>query len=268
LLAGAALYALTLALFALAARYRLPIVVLLIPLAGVNLAAWLEALFVERTRLARQVIDARGIAVACVCVLCNVENRYTAGFAASATERSLLLSQAYAAQGQSEPALAHARTATALSPLDPDAQVQLGRLLLNAGHAQDAALHFYRAGISLPESEVPWTLHGQAMFSLQRYGDAIYNFREALVRNPFHEESLRALSLTYLRVGDLAHATQALRRYLEAGYRDDAALRKLTKLWVDQDQTAQATAFLHSIQARHPGWTTPNGLIQQLHGTQ
>ena len=246
------LYAFVLAWFIVGARYRLSIVLLLIPLAATCVAWGIRRVAPGSAPVRAPNAAAGGAVLLCTLVLCNASHAYSNAFAATTAELLLVEGQAHAALNDTDQALRVSKEATERAPHDPDAHLQLGQLLLTVGRAAEAADHFRRAGVLVPESEAPWILHGHAMMAMGRYNDAIYNFREALKRNAFQAAALRDLGKSYALAGERSSAIDNLRRYLNAGHRDDEASYMLAQLLLDEGKTADALPILLDLQSRHP----------------
>lgn len=185
MLLGALGYALALALFLPAARYRLPVVVLLIPLAAIAVVAWRKSPGAPRLT--------HTLALLASVVLLNAGNAYGASFAATPAERLRLLAESHAQRGERDRALELSRLAAQRFPDDPDAQLDHGRHLLAAGEAHEAAACFSKAAELVPDSEGPHVLHGYAMLALGDPAAALRDARTALARNPHHPEARELL---------------------------------------------------------------------------
>jgi tetratricopeptide (TPR) repeat protein len=238
-LGGCLLYLGAVSLFLVAARYRLPVVLLLIPLA----AAAMSAAMAEPGLYAGR----RGALFTGMVVLLSLPVRHSSSWVPSQADRLRLLAEAHVARGEPETALEQLQRALELAPSDAAVRMQLGDLLLWQGDPAAAARQFYRAGELVPESEAPWVSHGHAMVALRRFPDAIYNYRQALRRNGFQREALRDLSLTYLRVGDSDRAVETFARFQAAGYRDEALSYQLARFLVERGKGGQAATILRDL---------------------
>lgn len=98
----------------------------------------------------------------------------------------------YRRTGQSDKALALAIEQKRLHPNDPDALATIGRLLLAAGHAKEAAAAFGDRTILLPNSHAAFLELGNAQLAAKDPGGASASLRKALRLKPNFPEA-RAL---------------------------------------------------------------------------
>ena len=166
------------------------------------------------------------------------------------------------AQGNMTVALSAFEAAVAAFPGDPDAENNLGQLLVRIGRAKDALLHLQRAVDAAPDKwsyrfnlararsmDEDWagavadyraasqmfpddhaTLYnlGRALQKLGEHGDAIPALERAVTLQPDEPATLLTLASSYEKVSRLPDAIQAYREFLarDPQSRDAAAIRQ------------------------------------------
>ena len=212
-------YALLLALFFVSSRYRLPLVLLLLPLAT-DQALCLGS---ERGQM-------RSIALALTAmVLLNLPNRFTARFAASPAERGVLEATAWANQGEHE--RARLLTADLVRRFPDDANVLMLRAtqLVDDGRCVDAESLLTRAVALAPRTATPRVLLASCYETLGQLSAAERALANALALHPYHPLALRNASLLMQREHRPQEAKALARRFLASGY-EDPTLRRLARL--------------------------------------
>jgi Flp pilus assembly protein TadD/4-amino-4-deoxy-L-arabinose transferase-like glycosyltransferase len=178
--AAVAVYTASLVVFYVVARYRLPLVPLLAPFAGVALvelpAQWRRGPASERLR--------SGLILAGAALFVNwpLLGDLSGGRLRALTH--LNYAQAFAAQGRSDEASAQYRRALALDPANAHAHTNLGVLAAERGDRAAALLHFQAAAESAPgvarnQSNLGFELQAQG-----RIPEAIASFERAVALQP------------------------------------------------------------------------------------
>jgi uncharacterized Fe-S cluster-containing radical SAM superfamily protein len=188
LFAGAAFYLVAVAMFVPAGRYRVPVVLLLLPLAAIAGASLVRVR--GRFTVSKRVAGFAALAL----VACNLPNAFSATFASTPVEQLLSVSQAHLERGEVGDALRLAASAVEGAPRDVDARIALGKALMGNEHLNEAAEEFAVAARLAPHWEAPWILGGHAMLRLNQLDRAAYDFEQALARNPYHPVALRDLA--------------------------------------------------------------------------
>lgn len=241
-------YGLAIALFFVSARYRLPVVLLLMPLAAATLAwPWPRRVHVHGGWIAP------ALAVLAVALICNFPLASTRRFDAGASERALIMSQSLERLGRSREAARFAVRALALAPDDLDALSHEGELALAHGDARRASERFGRMSELEPEYTAPWVLLAHAHIAQQDYPQAARALERALSTNAYHREALRDRAGVFMASGDAPRAIEAFERYLEVGYLDDAAEFDLGRLLMQEHRAADAHRVFSRLVARRPG---------------
>lgn len=208
---AAAAYTFALAVYFVAARYRLPLIVLALPLA-VDEAIHLAGARPRVPELA---------ALAALFVAINLPNAFTRSFEATETERALLLAQSWRNQGDPARAAAIGRALAASDPADANVHLLHAESLIADRRCAEAVTSLGRVTELAPRASTPWVLLGSCHAELGRWGDAERAFATALSLHPFHPVALKRMGLLYARHGRLAEARALLVRFEQAGYRDE-----------------------------------------------
>jgi tetratricopeptide (TPR) repeat protein len=204
-------YALILALFFVSSRYRLPMVLLLLPLAAEE-AVWLVRSVKRSPRLL--------VAPAVLLVALNLPSAFTKTFAADAAERGTLTATAWKNQGKRE----HARTLAAelvqRFPDDPNVLMLRADLLVSAGRCREAEPLLKKTIELAPRTATPRIVLAECYEDLGNLPAAEHELAGALALHPFHPLALRDASLLFLRQHRRIEARALAGRFLAAGYRD------------------------------------------------
>ena len=219
--ASVLLHALGVALFFAAGRYRLPLLIWLLPLAADQLVwSW-------RTP------HARGRALATTALLAlplNLPNAFTASFAAGPAELGILEAHAFRNQGQSARAEAIATKLVARFPDDANVRVLQSELLLARGRCDLALPQLKRAIELAPRASTPRVMLGSCHDELGDFAAAERAFAGALSVHPFHALALSRAGLLYARHGRPVEARALLNRFVASGYSDDEVTAWLERL--------------------------------------
>jgi tetratricopeptide (TPR) repeat protein len=221
----ALLYALGVALFFVAGRYRLPLVLLLIPFAAdQSLHAW------HHWRERRSVQAVPLLALASCAALLNWPNAFTAGFRADAAERGILAAQAMRNQGQRARAEPISARLVERFPDDSNVRVLRAELLIDAGDCAQAVPQLQRAIELAPRAATPRVMLGTCHDDLGDPVAAERAFAGALSLHPYHPLALRRAGELYARHGRRVEARALLERFERSGYRDPNVAGLLERL--------------------------------------
>jgi len=208
---GLASYALVLALFFVSSRYRLPMVLWLLPLASEQ-ALWL----VRSARLNPLVL----VAPAALLALLNLPNAFTKTFAADAAERGTLEATAWKNQGRFDRAEALAAELVQRFPADANVAMLQAELLVSAGRCRDAEPLLKKTLELAPRTATPRVMLADCYAALGREREAEQQLVSALALHPYHPLALRDISLLFVRQHRGVEARALVGRFLAAGYRD------------------------------------------------
>ncbi|HXG89638.1 MAG TPA: tetratricopeptide repeat protein [Vicinamibacterales bacterium] len=209
-----ATYAISVIAFYVVARYRLPLVPLLLPFAATTVVAVWDAIR-NRERAIHTVGLPMAIGVVMLAAVVSVPI-YSADSQRAITENNL--GTALQDDGRPEEAVAHYRRALVLNPDYPPALNNLGTALRAAGRPADAVAAY---GQALAQGADRATVHinmGNALLAQGRLVDAIAAFRQAVAIEPRNAHAVSSLAqalydagTSALEQGDAARATPALR---------------------------------------------------------
>jgi tetratricopeptide (TPR) repeat protein len=213
LLLGVAVYALLLAAFFVCARYRLPLVLWLLPLAAD------EALNVARLVRAGQ---ARSWlpALTCLVLLLNLPNAFSTTFDAGPAERGVLTATAWRNQGNSEQAERLSAALLRHFPADPNVLMLRAELFLAHGSCRDASPLLNRLVELAPRTATPRVRLADCYVELGNWRAAERELANALAIHPYHPLALRSASLLFAQQRRSREASALLARFLAAGYHD------------------------------------------------
>jgi hypothetical protein len=213
-------YALLLALFFVSARYRLPLVIVLLPFAAEQALHW--------SRLSRR---ASVLALALVLVL-NLPSDFSKTFAASPAERGVLVARSWRNQGNWARASQQSSHLLLRFPDDADVRMLRAELLVAHGACSEAELHLKRTIDLAPRTVTPRLLLADCLAERGDLAGAQRALAGGLALHPYHPIGLKQGAALFLRQRRSAEARLLLERFVASGYRDPevsawlAALRR------------------------------------------
>lgn len=216
-------YGLVLACFFVSSRYRLPMVLLLIPLAADGALMLVRSPRPSPRQLA---------AVLTMVLVVNWPVAYLDRFPAGEAERGILITQSWRNQGEHERAEARSSALAERFPDDPNVRMLRAELLIDSGRCSAAVPHLRRTIALAPRATTPRVRLSRC---LARRGDLLGAERElamALAIHPHHPKAILDAAELYEQLGRPAAALQMLRRYEAAGYHGpgaDALRRRLQR---------------------------------------
>ncbi len=260
-------YAASVLVFYVFARYRFPLVPMLVLFAAAGLAAlpgWLRV--TARSRLvavAGAVVAAlvvtnwpvlsptlmRAITETNLATALQSENRIDE--AVRHYQRAIAWQPDYApahnnlgtalrAQGRLDDAIATYERALAVAADYPDAHYNLANALLERNRPELAARHFQVALQSMPDSAETHNNLGIALMNQQRYDEAIAAFRDALTIAPASTQTLRNLASALDARGHVDEAVETLQQAIALDPQDAAALYDLGSTMLEAGQMEAA----------------------------
>jgi tetratricopeptide (TPR) repeat protein len=210
-------YSLVLAVFFVSSRYRLPVALLLLPLAADQ--AW-HLVAGGRTRSA-------ALSLLAIATIVNLPNDFTKSFAASAAERGILEAQAFRNQGKLEHAGAISENLVRSFPDDANVRMLRAEMLTSSGHCAEAVGHLRRVIELAPRATTPRVLLGTCLDELGDPAAAERAFAAALSLHPYHALALKNAGSMYARNGRAIEARALLTRFVKSGYDDPEVTRLL-----------------------------------------
>jgi len=175
------------------------------------------------------------------------------------------IARAYLVKRQPDLAQRELEAAAAESPQDPMWPLQLGRLLLSLGKAQEALVQFENAAKLSPRAPDALAGEAQAYLALKQPADAVKAAQAAL---KLHNESAEAylfLGFVYDRVGQSADAAQAYQKALERQPAHIGASVALAGLYNRTGRAGDAVKLLEDAANANPTSALPSLELAQIH---
>ena len=255
-------YAASVVVFAVMARYRYPLVPLLIPFAA--------AAVVEVRRMAGAGWDRRAataaVAAAVMLVFCNWP---VLSMDVMRAVTALNVGTELQAQGRLDDAAGQYRQVLALTPDDALAHSNLGTALAALGRPAEAIGHYERAIALEPGDADSHSNLGNALVALERTAEAIASYRRALAMDPSSAEAHAALGMTLQAQGSLDDAVTHLRRSLALGPPTAVALNVLGVVLASQERLDEAAVEFRRALAIEPDFRDAHAnlaMMAQLQG--
>ena len=245
-------YALSVVLFFVCGRFRLPLVPALVPLAGGGLVATVRAV--------REMDRRRLIGVAALVVVVNGAVSIDPFRVRSAAEgqEAFHRGNVLARQGKSAAAALAYREAIGRIPRFAGAHYHLGVVLLGEGREEEGVGEL-RTAMDLDRSNprIPVSLAGH-LAETGRTAEAESLYRQTIELDRYFPDGYVDLGALLAESGRLTEAEPFLRRGVELDPDDPAALLNLGKLLAATDRDAEAEPFLVRLTDRSPdergGW--------------
>jgi tetratricopeptide (TPR) repeat protein len=201
--------ALAVAVFVVFARYRMPLVPVLMMFAGAGLVHGAVALRRRRFRP----LAAAAVALTIGALVCNWPVHHPRRPSATSYTNH---GAALAAQGRYEEDLIEINKALALDPYFVDAHLAAGNTLVQLGRFDEAIKHYDEARTGDAEYGGAYRGLGNALLGLGRFDQAEDQFRQALARDPTDHPAMNGLATALARRGRFAEAVELFARVLEA----------------------------------------------------
>lgn len=251
--AGVLTYALSIALFFITDRYRIPAMPHLIMLAALPCSAIVRDLWNRRRP------RALGVALLAALALLGTHPDLLA-IDRARVQRDLLVHDAlrFAKAGVFDAAVDAFELALRDAPEDPDLRDGLARMYARAGR-DTLAITTFQALLRDDESARSWFNLGNVYRRSERYEDAVGAYRRSLELDPMREAAWNNLGETYRALGDTAAAAVAYQRAVAIVPGHEQALNNLGALRASQgDPIAAEKHFRAAIAANPryvPAWT-------------
>ncbi|MFQ5599320.1 MAG: tetratricopeptide repeat protein, partial [Candidatus Krumholzibacteriia bacterium] len=243
----ALLYGMSIALFFITDRYRVPVMPLLIVLAAYAGGEVLGALYTGRRKrfLALGVLLLAGLAVTSPEQL-RIDRR--------GVERDLLVHNAlrYAKGGWFRHAIREYELALRLAPEDPGVRDGLARMHARAGNDSLAVLQLRDLLRDEPGYARSWYNLGNVYRRIERFEEAVGAYRRALEIEPRREAAWNNLGEAFRAQGDTARAAAAYERALQIVPGYEQALNNLAALRGSQGDAEAAEAGFRAAVAANP----------------
>ena len=243
----AAVYSISIAVFFVTDRYRVPLLPVLVILAVVALES-LAACFASGRR---RWIPAMALVVTTAFAVTDPD---LLGVDEVRMQRDLHVHAAlrFAAAGQYELALVEYRTAVALDPADAEVGEGYARMLARAGRDSLAILQFRAVLDGNPGYARAWYNLGNLYRRLGRPQPALQAYERALEIEPNREAAWNQVGEVHRSLGDTARAAESYRRALAIVPAYDRALNNLAALRAAQGDGPAAEAGWRAALAANP----------------
>lgn len=244
----------TVVVFFCPARYRLPVVPILLLLTAAGVVR-LPELWRDRRRRALGTYAAVAAAVAGF----MVGNRPDAAWAQQEEGRAYHnLGAHYARRGQDDPsqrplALDYLNRATELRPTDPYLRFSIGTWLTLFDRADEAGPHFARAVALLPTYAEARQSYGDWLLARGRMEEAVEQYQAALELRPDWVDTRYRLGRALARVGQMAAAAEQFERVVQQQPDAIPALFDLATALVRLDRPADAVRHYREVLRLQPG---------------
>lgn len=243
LLVSALVYSVVLSLFFVAARYRLPMVLLLLPLA----VDW-----TIRTLLNRRIGRGELVALVLLTAAFNWPNQFTASFGADAAEKQILRARSWRAQGKLDRAAEISRRLVRHHPDHANAQMLRAEILIARGDCKSALDPLKRVAERAPDASTPWVRLGNCLRRIGNRHAAEKAYARALSIHPHHPQAIKGAALVYMHTGRRHAAITMLRRFRRNGYEDPGVTFDLGRLLLETDQRHEALDVLEPLLETRP----------------
>jgi tetratricopeptide (TPR) repeat protein len=253
-------YALSVLLFFVAARYRLPMVPVLAAFAGAGLARWYELWRSWRWRWA-SAVTAAAVAVGAFSLWPVDGFRYDAPFGQAYYQ----LGKFYFEEGKPREAAFYLNKAAAEAPAFYQAFLMLGVVYENWGRT-DAALEAFRRGTwAAPEEAETHYNYGVALARAGRFGEAVPPLHRALALAPDYAGAWLQLGEVYIALGDIRRAASAYRRAVELVPTEAPALARYAELLLQLGERSGALSRAEAAWKVDPNLPGPRFTAARVH---
>lgn len=146
-------------------------------------------------------------------------------------------------------------------PENGRAYSNVGRILAESGHLEEALDYFYKACEYHPRSTNTHSNLGQALIEMGRFEEGKAHLLEAIRLKPDYEYALYNLGCAYAFEGNLDDAVRYLSQTLEVNPNHEEAYLHLGKVFERQGKNSEATAcYRHALQI-DPQWPKALGSL-------
>ncbi|MEE8639880.1 MAG: tetratricopeptide repeat protein [bacterium] len=254
------MYALSVLVFFVSARYRLPMVPILIVFAGAGLVLWYDLWRRWRWRSAAALTAAAVVLGACVM------------WPPSGIRRDGAFGQSYYRygkfyfdQGEYEKTVSYLKKATDLTPEMYQGFTMLGMAYENLGQLDTALEIFWRGTIVAPNKA---DMHYNFAIALVRggnLGQALPSLNRAVELEPSYAAAWMQLAEVYIGLGDYRRAELAYRRVVELSPGDGSALYRYAELQLQMGRVAEALTYAQAAVEANPNLPGPGFIIGRVY---
>ncbi len=253
-------YALSVLLFFISARYRLPMVPLLMAFAGAALVKWYDLWRRWRWRSAAA-LTAASVALGIFAMYPMAGVRRDVAFGQSYYRYGKF----YFDQGDYERAVTYLKKATELTPEMHQSFVMLGIAYENLGQLDTAVDILWRGTVVAPHRADTHYNFAVALVHAGRLSQALPSLVRAVQLKPDYAEAWTQLGEVYIGLGDYRRADLAYRRVLELLPGDARALYRYAELQMQIGRAAQALGYAEAACRADPYLPGPGALVGRIY---
>ncbi len=254
------MYALSVLVFFVSARYRLPMVPILIAFAGAGLVLWYDLWRRWRWRSAAALTAAAVVLGACV-MWPPPGIRRDGAFGQSYYRYGKF----YFDQGEYEETVSYLKKATELTPEMYQGFTMLGMAYENLGQLDTALEIFWRGTIVAPDKA---EMHYNLAIALVRggnLGQALPSLYRAVELEPSYAAAWMQLAEVYIGLGDYRRAELAYRRVVELSPGDGSVLYRYAELQLQMGRVAEALTYAQAAVEANPNLPGPGFIIGRVY---
>ncbi|UCH79475.1 MAG: tetratricopeptide repeat protein [Candidatus Coatesbacteria bacterium] len=254
-----AAYGLSVLLFFISARYRLPAIPILIAFAGAGLARWYEAWRRWRWRAAAAMTAAAVVLGAfAVWPLSGVKRDGAFG------QSYYRYGKFYFDEGNYEKAISYFHRSTRLSPEMYQAFLMIGISYEEMGQPDTALTAFYHGTLAAPDNA---TMHFNFAVALARQKmlrESIPSLHRALELEPEYGEAWMQLAEVYIGLGEFRRADGAYRNALAFSPPSAQLFYRFAELQYQLGNAAEAASWAEAAIKQEPGFPGPGLLLGRI----
>jgi tetratricopeptide (TPR) repeat protein len=254
-----AAYALSVLLFFISARYRLPIVPILIAFAGAALARWYEAWRQWRWRAAAAMTAAAvALGVFAAWPVPGVERDGAFG------QSYYRYGKFYFDEGDYEQAISYFHRSTRLAPEMYQAFLMIGISYEKMGQRDTALTAFYHGTLAAPDNA---TMHFNFAVALARQKmlrESIPPLHRALELDPEYGDAWMQLAEVYIGLGEFRRAEGAYRRALAFSPPSAQLFSRFAELQYELGNPAEAASWATAATEQDPSYAGPGLLLGRI----
>jgi tetratricopeptide (TPR) repeat protein len=253
-------YALSVLVFFVSARYRLPLVPILIAFAGAGLVLWYDLWRRWRWRSAAALTAAAVVLGACV-MWPPPGIRRDGAFGQSYYRYGKF----YFDQGEYEEAVSYLKKATELTPEMYQGFTMLGMAYENLGQLDTALETFWRGTIVAPNKAEMHYNFAIALVRAGNLGQALPSLNRAVKLDPSYAAAWMQLAEVYIGLGDYRRAELVYRRVVELSPGDGSVLYRYAELQLQMGRVAEALTYAQAAVEADPNLPGPGFIIGRVY---
>jgi tetratricopeptide (TPR) repeat protein len=255
-----AAYAVSVLLFFISARYRLPMIPVLVAFAGAAFVRWYELWRAWRWRAAA-IMTAVVVALGAFAI-----------WPVPGTERDSAFGQSYYRygkyyfdEGDYTEAISYFRRSTRMTPEMYQGFLMLGISYDNLGQPDTALDAFFQGTIAAPHVPQMHFNFGVALGRAGRLRESVPPLLRATELDPGYVEAWSQLGEVFIRLGDYARAEMAYRRAIELAPGEAQALARYAELMLASNRKAEALKFANQAIEADPRLPGPGRVVGRIY---